>query len=222
MAGPIGHVGAPLGLKLLSMDPLCWSTSSMRLYSRAHERSAAAAAQEPGDTATASEPSSRGAGPSATPDVRGEIATAAPSADDGPTRGLPEHAATARRVYDGIGFDGGGADSSEPAIGQGDARREPCHACRRCRALLAVWSLVVGWLRLLVARQRSVRRADRFLLQNQPSAGLAAIILGGLVVLLFFVPVSDFLHNLESGPWNLRRKRASRREQRGRRSHEGP
>lgn len=86
-------------------------------------------------------------------------------------------------------------------------------------------SWLVGYVCWLLGNDQCaerIARPVRFLLQNQPSAGLAAIILGGLVVLLFFVPVSDFLHNLESGPWNLRRKRASRREQRGRRSHEGP
>lgn len=54
-----------------------------------------------------------------------------------------------------------------------------------------------------------IARPARFLLRNQPTAGLATLILVALSVPLFFLPIYDFIHNLESGPMGLRRRRRS-------------
>ena len=97
--------------------------------------------------------------------------------------------------------------------GDGPPRRR-CYHLRWCGlVLLACWRVVACWLRLWLFGYAScaehVASPTRFLLRNQPTAGLATIILVALSVPLFFLPVYDFIHNLESGPMGLRRRRRS-------------
>jgi len=61
-----------------------------------------------------------------------------------------------------------------------------------------------------------VARSVRFLLKNPPTAALASLLLVSLALLLFFRPIYDFLHNVESIGPARRRSRTGRRAMRGR------
>jgi len=58
-------------------------------------------------------------------------------------------------------------------------------------------------------------RPVRFLLQNPPSVALVVLLLAPVALALFFLPIHDFVHNLEVAGGFRRRKRRSARRSRG-------
>jgi hypothetical protein len=83
------------------------------------------------------------------------------------------------------------------------------------------WLVGVSWLAAYVCWVfgcsapfiERVASPVRFLLRNPPSAGLATLLLASLALLLFFHPIHDFVHNLESF-MGARRTRRGRRTKR--------